>query len=292
MVEPDMKQQPLCDDKPALIAYLYGECDQGERRLVEQHLASCATCAAELDQLRGVRDALREWAPPDQALGFRVVRDGEAAVSVDRGPQADGRRRVARWFPRLASAPVPVWAQLAAAVLVLAAGAAIANLDISIGSGGVSIRTGWQNAPAAQQAHAPTPDATAPWRADLVALERQLRQEISAIPVSTMPPPLAGAAPTLVAAQPPAGRLSPGDRTALVRQVQPLLDDIARRQQREFDRQLAERFIRFARDADVQRAADLRMIQQGLGQMDVRTTSEVAQLRQAFMRVANVQQMK
>jgi hypothetical protein len=171
-------------------------------------------------------------------------------------------------------------------VLVLAVGAAIANLDVRLGNGGVSIRTGWQKA-AAQQAQAvqpAAPDEKAAWRAELSAFERQIRDQVATIQASAP----ASAAPMQASA---IGRLSPEDRAALVRQVQPIVDEMGRRQQENFDRQLAQHFLRFARDVDSQRAADLRGIYQGLGQIDMRTTSEVANLRR-IVSVANVQQMK
>ncbi len=270
-----MKQQPLCDDKSLLMAYLYDECDTDERRLVEQHLAGCATCTAELEQLRGVRGALREWTPPEQALGFRVVRE----ETVVPGPS--------RWWSRGATR-VPAWAQLAAAVLVLAIGAAIANLDVRIGNGALTIHTGWQKAPAVQQAQAPA--AATPWRADLAAVERQLHQEISALPaaVSARAVDGGGAATARPAA---AGRLSAEDRAAMLRQVQALLDDVGRRQQSNVDQQIAERFLRLQRDVDTQRVADQRRFLQGLSQIDMRTT-QLSQLQNYMLRVGNIQEIK
>jgi len=178
-----------------------------------------------------------------------------------------------------------VWAQLAAAVLVLAVGAGIANLDVRIGNGALTMRTGWQKAPMPQ---VPAPGVAAPWRADLVALEGRLRREMSAVSASTTVPASVNAAAT-------GARVSPEETAAILRRVQTLIDDMEQRQRREFDRQLAERFIRLARDVDSQRFADLRRIQQGLGQMDVRTTSELAQLRQVqnyLLRVVPVQEIK
>ncbi len=255
-----MKQQPMCDDKSLLMAYLYGECDTAERRLVEQHLAGCATCAAELAALRSVRGALREWAPPEEALGFRIVR-GKAGV-----PERAFR--------------IPAWAQLAAAVLILAVGAAIANLDVRVGSGGLTIRTGWQRTPAAPQVQ---PQASAPWRAELVAFERQMREEMSALRAAA---PTTRAADTTVAA-----RASTTERAALPRYVQAAVDDMARRQQRDVDQQIAERFLRLAHDFDSQRMADQRRFLQGLSQIDQRT-AQLSQVQNYLLRNANVQEIK
>ena len=73
-----------CPEKETLVAWFYEECDAAERARVERHLKTCAACAAELDGFAGLRSALREWAPPDARLGFRVVaeRDGQAAAGV------------------------------------------------------------------------------------------------------------------------------------------------------------------------------------------------------------------
>lgn len=278
-----MKQQLPCDDKALLIAYLYDECDAAERRVVEQHLATCATCAAELEQLRGVRGALREWAPPEAALGFRVVRDGAPLLR-----EAERKSPASRWWA--GGMRVPAWAQLAAAVLVLAVGAAMANLDVRIGSGMLTIRTGWQKAPVAASATPSTDRAAggAPWRADLAALKDQLRQEISAMAVSTRT--VAGTGAT--AAAPVAGvRLTPEDRATVLRQVQAMVGDMERRQQGVIDQQIAQRFLRLAHDVDTQRIADQRRFMQGLSQIDVRT-NQMSQVQNYLLRVANVQEIK
>jgi anti-sigma factor RsiW len=266
-------KSPLCDDKSLLTGYLYGECDPAERQIVEEHLAACASCASELEQLRGVRVALREWAPPEQALGFRLVRDGADTGRVI-------RPRLARWMP----ARLPAWAQAAAAVLVIALGAGIANLDLRVGN--VAIRTGWH-----QVVQAPAPQAQAQAgvtvsRADLDALAQQLRQEIASVSPAAAPA-VGGSTAAVRNVSASSTRLAPDD----FRRVQTIVDDMERRKQHEFDQQLAERFLRFTRDMNSQRAADLRVIQQGLSQMDVRTT-ELGRVQNYMLRVANVQEIK
>ena len=70
---------------------------------------------------------------------------------------------------------LPVWAQVAAALLVLGVSAGIANLDVRYDQSGLTIRTGWspdaacarsRRRPAAGTARRRQPPA-APWRADL-----------------------------------------------------------------------------------------------------------------------------
>ncbi len=276
-------KSPQCDDKSLLMGYLYGECDDAERERAEEHLLGCPACQSELEQLRGVRVALRDWAPPEQALGFRIVREEPTASHA---PAADGRvirPRVSRWLP----ARVPAWAQAAAAVLVLALGAGIANLDVRVGNGGVTIRTGWQQAEQARVVPVQQGSAGVS-RADLAALEQQLRREIaSATTLTAATPGAATTAPTVKNVAAPT--LSPSEQTAMLKRVEMLVDDIERRKQRDFDRQLAERFLRFSRDMTSQRAADLLAIQQGLSEMNSRTT-ELGRVQNYMLRVANVQQ--
>lgn len=167
-----------CDDKETLVAYLYGECDATTRQLVEAHAATCAGCARELADLRSVRATLAAWAPPNRATGFRIVRDEALETS---GATILRPRRF--W-----QVPLPGWARAAAAVLLVASGAAIANLDVRYGKEGLVIRTGWQRpaevaanlpvAPSPVARVAPTSTLAAdPWRADLDAVTRQLREE-------------------------------------------------------------------------------------------------------------------
>ena len=122
-----------CDDKERLVAYLYDEIGGTERAAIERHLATCASCAAEIEELRAVRVDLGRWQPPDVELGFRVVRETAPAAR-------------AWWRP-------PVWVPTAlAAGLVLAVGAVLANVRVEAGNGSVTLRAGWSQPPAAAQA--------------------------------------------------------------------------------------------------------------------------------------------
>src|SRR5439155_200129 len=96
---------------------------------------------------------------------------------------------------------VPVWAQVAAALLFLGVSAGIANLDVRYDHNGVTVRTGWSRvstAPpsdsVAQRAGAPgspgtpgIPGTYVPWRSELAALEQQLRAEMRAVPPADAP---------------------------------------------------------------------------------------------------------
>jgi len=138
-----MSMKFTCDDKATLVAYLYGEVDAAARQAIDDHLAHCAACAGELTALGDVRSELGLWAPPDVELDFQIVRKSQ--------PPASNVLRPARWWNT-----VPVWAQAAAAILVIAAGLSIANLQIRSGPDGLVVTTGWMpSAPVAAPAATP-----------------------------------------------------------------------------------------------------------------------------------------
>ncbi len=232
-----MSNQFTCDDKQTLIAYLYGEIEPAARQAVAGHLAQCGACAAEFTALGGVRSELGLWVAPHAELDFAIVKKSELPAS--------NVLRPARWWNA-----VPVWAQAAAAILVLAAGAAIANVQVRSGPDGFTVSTGWMP-PAAPAPSERFDDAAVDQRIEraLVALEQQLRGEIR----STRDP----AAP--VAARGPAD-------DATLRRVQQLLAESEQRQQRE----LAARLIDFSRDINMQRRADMQSISRVVGSYDER----------------------
>ena len=228
-----MTNRFTCDDKATLVAYMYGEIDAAARAQVETHLATCAACAAEVTALGDVRAGLESWIPPDVELGFQIVRKNEQPANV---------LRPAQWWRT-----VPAWAQAAAAVLVMAAGLGLANLQVRSGPDGFSVSTGWMNAPVV--APASTPASNDEWRTALVSLEQQLRNEIRSTREQ----------------QPAAVRVAsaPAD-DATVRRVQQLIAASEERQARE----LAFRLTQFNADMNIQRRADLMLIRQSLGQYD------------------------
>lgn len=231
-----------CDDKPTLIAYLYGEVDAAMRDRVDAHLATCERCAAEVTALGDVRAELGLWIPPDAELGFAITRKSE--------PDSAQVLRPARWW-----STVPAWAQAAAAVLVLAAGSAIANLQVRSGPDGVSVSTGWMRPDLSEPADRAASDRRVEgrvegqdeWRTALVALEQQMRDEIRSAREQT----------AVRAAAPPADE-------ATIRRVQQMLAASEERQQRE----LALRLTQFTVDMNMQRRADLQRITQSFGQFD------------------------
>lgn len=243
-----------CEDKDAIVAYLYEEVDPVERSRIEAHLATCGICRAEVNALRAVRNELPAWAPPERDLGFTIV---------DRAHSAAPPRR---WV-------MPAWGLAAAATLVLGAAAAIANVEIRYGADGLSVRTGWsRGGDAAVTASAPAPvtaGSQAAWRAELTSLERRLREEFAAKEAVTL-----RAAASTVAPEP----------EGVLRRVRTLIGESETRQQREVALRLAE----VLRDFDRQRQTDLVRIQHGFGQIE-RSTAADREMVNHLVRVSSQQ---
>jgi hypothetical protein len=261
-----------CDDKERLIGYLYGDEDNAGRAAIENHLTACDACATEIAALRQVRDDLVTWAAPEVTLDYRLAREA-----------------VAR--PRAWWRDVPVWAQAMAAMLVLAAGAALANLEVRYGADGLTVRTGWSRSsepataanaqpsvttalPVVERAPAAAPTMTdVAWRAELTSLERRLNAELN----------------TRIAERTPKSAPAPGtdvDRAQLLDQVRSLIDESERRQERE----LALRLAQVMRDVDTQRRADLVNIQRGFGQLEGQSDQTAARQRELLNYLVRVSQ--
>ena len=253
----------LSNRDEVLVAYLYNDLDPSERALFDAHLAACERCRNELASLRGVRAQLGTWAPP----AFNPIR----SVSSHTSPMT-GRRT---WWR-----DVPAWAQVAAALLVLGVAAGIANLDVRYDQQGLTVRTGWSKHLAAADvapslSRAPSGDsvparpmplaktADVPWRADLTALELQLRAECRA-------------ADEAVARSVAASPASNVNDAAILRRVRMMLDDSVRQQQTE----LALRIAGVIQDVRAQRSADLIRINQSLGLITSNTGDEIYKTRE------------
>ncbi len=252
-----------CTDKDALVAFLYDECDEATRGAVNAHLATCRACAEEVRGFARVRETLSKWAPPDRVSGFRLVRDEVADAP------AAAVLRPARWWQK----PLPIMARVAAGILLFAGGAALANLDVRYDKDGFTVRTGWHTQTAAnrvaaadrQPAPASTPilaaapsagQADSPWRVEMAALERNLREEfhqqLAAARAS------GGAGPVAVSAAADEGE------AGLLNQVHALIDESYRRQQVE----MAYRISQVEREFQGQRKGDVIRAQQSFGQLD------------------------
>jgi len=240
----------------AIVAFLYIDQDStdassAERALFETHLQTCAGCRAEVAALRGVRAQLARWSPPD---------------FVSSNWQSIGNRP---WWRA-----VPVWAQVAAAMLVLGVSAGIANLDVHYDRAGLTVRTGWSGragaadgsdragrASGSEAAQGFSP-ASAPWKADIAALESQLKNEMHA---AQTPAP---ATTRTVSAS--------ASDAEITRRVRALVEDSEKRQQRE----LALRIAELLRDVNAQRQADLVKIDRTLGTVQNNVGIEVMKTRQ------------
>jgi hypothetical protein len=248
-----MSQTFQCGDNPALVGYLYDECEPGERAVIAAHVAICAACAAELAALDSTRIQLKAWGPPEGELGFAIVRPQA------QGPRPEGGARGLRpgpWFAR----PLPAWAQVAAASLIFGAGL---WLGIVRGSQPGSFTA--SAAPAS--VNTTTASAT-----DLTDLERRLRAEMAQIRTASS----AASAPQAA---------SEGQLLARVREM---IAESERRQQN----QLAMRTAQVVRDFDTQRRADLTQIQNSFGQIEGLTGAEAREQRQMLNYLMRVSQQR
>ena len=259
------------DRDEILVAYVYDEIEPAQRAAFDAHLTACAPCRREVTELRGVRAQLESWAPPEPAHVF----------AGDSASRAGARASV---WTRLGD--VPAWAQVAAALLFLGAAAGLANLDVRHDREGWSVRTGWLKAPAEVAAVAPggaqdsSPARSAPWRADLAALERQLRTEFRTAAASS-----GGAVQTASERSAPATPATVND-AELLRRVRALVDERDRKQQRE----LALRVAEVIRDVNAQRQADLGKIDRSLGLIQNNTGVEVMKQRELLNYLVRVSQ--
>jgi hypothetical protein len=249
----------MCEEKELLVAYLYDDLADDARATFEAHLRGCAACRAELKALRAVRADLASWAPPQPDFGFRVVRGGRdaAAQEVTRTPVGSWR---AWWTPAAGLA--------AAAVLVLAAAASLAHVEVRRGPDGITVRTGWT--PASPSAPAVPSGSAGETSRDirlastsdtdvLAAIERRLR----ALETSSSRDSGLRNASMLSA------RTSDAE---VIKRVRDLLAQSETKQKGE----LALRISQVIRDVDAQRAADLARIQQGLGRIGATVAEEAA----------------
>jgi hypothetical protein len=217
----------MCDSKELLVGFLYDEIDPVSKRTFERHLATCSDCRDELAELGATREQIALWAPPDADLGFRIVRGANTP--------APPRSR----FPFFSFSPSPAWGLAAAAVILLAIGAAIANLDVRYGSEGLVVRTGWNHDTGAQAGVTPVD-----WKAQAQELDRRLRD-------------LEQSASSRSAVQ-TASTSSEMSDAELIQRVRDIVGQSETRQQRV----VATRLSELMREVDAQRRLDLATIDQ------------------------------
>lgn len=257
-----------CPDPDALLVLLYD--DEGaphERATLEAHVASCRECSDLLSALDATRGVLGTWHAPRLPLGFAFVRNPPVSP-------------VRTWVWRSGFA--------AAAVLVLAAAASLARIEVGYTDGGIILRTGVVSAgqtasdatrvaspsiqPASTSASAPAPQAAwvdragaqAPaWRADLDLMESRLRTEFTRA-LETRP---AAPAPMMMRAAMPAAPDADAERRRIeeiLRRVQELLDQSEIRQQQN----LALRVSELGRQFQIQRQSDIDQMEQTLTRIE------------------------
>jgi anti-sigma factor RsiW len=248
----------MCDRKEQLVGFLYGELDVSETHAFRQHLAACTECRGELADLRATRGQIAAWTPPEPDLGFHLVR-GAAA------PPPPPPARVFRI--------APAWGLAAAAILVMAIGAAIANLEVRLGSGeGLVIRTGWSRG-AATGAAAPSAETGAQpvdWKQQALQLDQRLR-DVEQVLARDRAASIQNAAAS-------------GVSDAELQQVRDMIGRSETRQQRI----LAARLADVTRDFNAQRRIDLAAIDQGFMRLQNTSGAEARQARELVQRMNRV----
>jgi hypothetical protein len=243
------------DREGMLMAYLYDEIEPAERATFEAHLGGCARCRVELSALGGVRGPLARWAPPEFGRLDALPARREPLVGVSGEPPRSSDHAAAVRTPHWWH--LPLWAQAAAAALVLGVSAGVANLNVHYdAANGLNIRTGWKNevqgvhgvqeVQGVQRVQGVQEVRDLVSRDELARLERQLRDEMRTAQTATS---------NSVA------HVAPAD-TDVLRRVKAMVDDSERRQQREMALRLAE----LVREVNAQRQADLRKIDLNLDQ--------------------------
>jgi hypothetical protein len=236
----------MCD-KEQLLGYLYGELQASDREVFDRHLTSCAACRKEVDALRGTRAQLALWAPPEPDLDFQIVRGAKPAAPA-----------AASWW-RFS----PAWGLAAAALLVIAVSAAIANVEVRFESGGIAVRTGWGHTlePATTEASAAiAADVLQRVDARVKELEGQLAARYN---TSGLASPVAGP-----------GRMSDAE---LLRIVRRLVAESEERQQGVLARQI----VQVNRDVETARRADIDRLLIGIRQIQG-TAAETFQRQRAI----------
>jgi hypothetical protein len=258
----------MCN-KDDLVSYLYDDLSGPARAAFEQHLRACADCRDELTAMRAVRADLLTWSPPEPDFAFRIVKEPLAAHAnhEPRAAQAANVLRPAvpswrRWF-------TPAAGFAAAAVLVLAAAAGLARVEVRKDADGWTLRTGASPAAAdgvvagfggfrAHDVHltgAGGQDAMSALERRIAALESSSRDaNVRYASVQS----------------------ARGSSDEVLKVVRELLAQSETRQKGE----LALRLQQVIRDVDMKRAADISTVRAGLGQLDMNVTAEAAAHRE------------
>ena len=247
----------MCN-KDDLVSYLYDDLEGPARGAFERHLHACAECRDELQAMRGVRADLLTWSPPEPDFAFRIVKEPLAAQATVLRPNVPSWRA---WF-------TPAAGFAAAAVLVLAAAAGLARVEVHSGPDGWTLRTG--AAPVNETATAGVSrfrahdvnlssgeDVMAALERRIGALETAASRESSNVRYAS-------------------AQDARASNDEILKVVRELLAQSETRQKGE----LALRIERVIRDLDLKRAADLNGVRQTVSRIDASVTDEAATHRE------------
>lgn len=238
----------MCD-KELLVSYVYDELQGAERKAFQHHLVSCLECREEVQGLRATRGHLASWTAPERALDLTMP--GTPAA------------RAARRFTI-----APGWALAAAAALVLAVGSALANVELSTGDGGVTLRVG--RATVAAPALAPAGDAET--RQALAAVQQRVRDLEAALAAQVA----RDGAPASVSPAVHSTDVAPLDEAELLRRVRQLISESEGRQQQ----QLATRLVQVMREMQAEHTMDLARIERTISQHQAVSSDEIFSQRE------------
>lgn len=260
----------MCE-KDLLVSYLYDDLGDADRAKFDTHLRDCADCRAELNALRGVRADLISWSPPQPDFGFRVVREPKIPNVVAMTPRGTGPASWRAWW-------TPAAGLAAAAVLVLAAAAGLARIEVHSGPEGFTLRTGSSGSgPANSRGDGETASRSQSPRADLVPASIPVTADAEMIAMLDRRLRALEAATRDASPVRNASALSARTSDAeIIRRVREMLAQSESKQQGE----LALRIAQVISDVDAQRAADLAQIQKGLRGIEASISAEGAQHRE------------
>ena len=253
----------MCN-KDDLVSYLYDDLEAPARAAFERHLRTCADCHDELAAMRGVRADLLTWSPPEPDFAFRLVAEPRVAAAANvLRPQVSAWRR---WF-------TPAAGFAAAAVLVLAAAAGLARVEVRKDADGFTVRTGWSDSTPASggslagfRAGARARDvnlAAAPDNETIPMLERRIGA-------------LEAAARETVNVRFASAQSARASNDEILKVVRELLSQSETRQKGE----LALRMAQVMRDVDMKRGADINALRQGMVRIDTSVSEEAAAHRE------------
>lgn len=266
-----------CPGGDVLVGLLYDDFEPGatpSREDLAEHVRGCATCAAEIEALGGVRMQLSAWTAPDVPLGFEVVRTGAAPLTGWQRTFADWSARSRRMVPAAA-----------AALIVLAGAMTLARFDVRYDGAGLTFRTGWGHGTPAAAATTRTAgaDDAASLRRELAALRADLTR-LSERGTVTATSLTGDAAPVAVSAQGNAGfgatnAFTSAQGEALLRRFKQALDESEMRQQQNLQLRINE----VTRDFELQRRQDLVQVEQGFGRMDTQRQQMLDAIRRVSL---------